>query len=96
MRVLAADLGVALGGGAHLRALRRTAVGPWNGDRAMPLDMSGVGRRDGAGGAPLPLAGGGHRATATGPASRPRAGPRPGRARRVGDGPWRVPGPAGT
>ena len=29
VRVLAADLGAALGGGAHLRRLRRTAVGPW-------------------------------------------------------------------
>ena len=29
VRVLAADLGVALGGGAHVRGLRRTAVGPW-------------------------------------------------------------------
>jgi tRNA pseudouridine55 synthase len=28
VRVLAADLGAALGGGAHLTALRRTAVGP--------------------------------------------------------------------
>ena len=28
VRVLAADLGAALGGGAHLRRLRRTAVGP--------------------------------------------------------------------
>ena len=29
VRVLAADLGAALGGGAHLSALRRTAVGPF-------------------------------------------------------------------
>ncbi len=29
VRVLAADLGAALGGGAHLRRLRRTAVGPF-------------------------------------------------------------------
>ncbi|MHB1929207.1 MAG: tRNA pseudouridine(55) synthase TruB [Acidimicrobiales bacterium] len=30
VRSLAADLGALLGGGAHLRALRRTAVGPWS------------------------------------------------------------------
>lgn len=29
VRTLAADLGTLLGGGAHLRRLRRTAVGPW-------------------------------------------------------------------
>jgi tRNA pseudouridine55 synthase len=38
VRVLAADLGVALGGGAHVRRLRRTAVGPWSIDSAVPLD----------------------------------------------------------
>jgi tRNA pseudouridine55 synthase len=38
VRTLAADLGTALGGGAHLRRLRRTAVGPWIEDRAIPLD----------------------------------------------------------
>ena len=38
VRVLAADLGAALGGGAHLRRLRRTAVGPWSIDSAVPLD----------------------------------------------------------
>jgi tRNA pseudouridine55 synthase len=39
VRVLAADLGVALGGGAHVRRLRRTAVGPWTVDEAIPLDV---------------------------------------------------------
>src|SRR5579859_5112270 len=34
VRVLAADLGEALGGGAHIRSLRRTAVGPWTADSA--------------------------------------------------------------
>jgi tRNA pseudouridine55 synthase len=34
IRVLAADLGQLLGGGAHLRRLRRTAVGPFGIDRA--------------------------------------------------------------
>jgi tRNA pseudouridine55 synthase len=38
VRVLAADLGQALGGGAHLRALRRCAVGPFTLARARPLD----------------------------------------------------------
>ncbi len=38
VRVLAADLGRALGGGAHLRNLRRTAVGPFTLARAQPLD----------------------------------------------------------
>lgn len=38
IRVLAADLGVALGGGAYVRRLRRTAVGPWTEARATPLD----------------------------------------------------------
>lgn len=38
VRVLAADLGHALGGGAHLSALRRTAVGPFTLDDAVPLD----------------------------------------------------------
>ncbi len=37
VRTLAADLGTALGGGAHLRALRRTAVGPWTLDDTVPL-----------------------------------------------------------
>jgi tRNA pseudouridine55 synthase len=41
VRSLAADLGTALGGGAHLRALRRTAVGTFGVDDAVPLD--GVG-----------------------------------------------------
>jgi tRNA pseudouridine55 synthase len=37
VRSLAADLGAALGGGAHLRRLRRTAVGPWTEDKATSL-----------------------------------------------------------
>ncbi len=39
IRVLAADLGAALGGGAHVRRLRRLAVGPWTEDVATPLDL---------------------------------------------------------
>jgi tRNA pseudouridine55 synthase len=38
VRVLAADLGAALGGGAHLRNLRRLAVGPFRVEDARPLD----------------------------------------------------------
>jgi tRNA pseudouridine55 synthase len=38
VRSLAADLGRALGGGAHLRALRRTRVGRFTIDEACPLD----------------------------------------------------------
>lgn len=38
VRVLAADLGAALGGGAHLDDLRRTAIGPFTLDDAVPLD----------------------------------------------------------
>jgi tRNA pseudouridine55 synthase len=41
VRTLAADLGTALGGGAHLRRLRRTAVGPFTVERAVPLDELG-------------------------------------------------------
>ncbi len=37
VRSLAADLGTALGGGAHLAALRRTAVGPFSLSEAQPL-----------------------------------------------------------
>ncbi len=39
VRVLAADLGRALGCGAHLSALRRTRVGPFGLDRAIPLGV---------------------------------------------------------
>ncbi len=38
VRSLAADLGTALGGGAHLRNLRRTAAGPFGADEARPLE----------------------------------------------------------
>jgi tRNA pseudouridine55 synthase len=38
IRSLAADLGTALSGGAHLRALRRLAVGPFGVDEAVPVD----------------------------------------------------------
>ncbi len=38
VRTLAHDLGHALGGGAHLRNLRRTAIGSFTVDEAQPLD----------------------------------------------------------
>lgn len=38
IRTLAADIGQALGGGAHLRALRRTAVGSFTIEQATPLE----------------------------------------------------------
>jgi tRNA pseudouridine55 synthase len=41
VRSLAADIGTALGGGAHLRRLRRTAVGPFTVDAAVALDALG-------------------------------------------------------
>jgi tRNA pseudouridine55 synthase len=38
IRSLAADVGTALGGGAHLRNLRRTAIGSFGLDQARPLE----------------------------------------------------------
>lgn len=38
VRTLAADLGHALGGGAHLRALRRTRIGSFTTDEAVPVE----------------------------------------------------------
>jgi len=41
VRALAADVGAALGGGAHLRALRRTAIGMFAVETAVPLEALG-------------------------------------------------------
>lgn len=41
IRVLADDLGRLLGGGAHVRNLRRVAVGPWGDADAVPLEEVG-------------------------------------------------------
>jgi tRNA pseudouridine55 synthase len=38
VRTLAADLGTALGGGAHLRNLRRSAIGSFTLDEAKPIE----------------------------------------------------------
>jgi tRNA pseudouridine55 synthase len=46
VRVLAADVGAALGCGAHLAALRRTAIGPFAADDAVPPERADT---------PLPL-----------------------------------------
>jgi tRNA pseudouridine55 synthase len=42
VRVLAADVGAALGCGAHLTRLRRTAIGPLDVDEAAPPDAPGA------------------------------------------------------
>ncbi len=42
VRTLAADLGRALGGGAHLRALRRTAIGSFGEHDARPVEAVGT------------------------------------------------------
>jgi tRNA pseudouridine55 synthase len=47
VRVLAADVGVSLGCGAHLSRLRRTAIGPFRVEDAVPPDEPGT---------PLPIA----------------------------------------
>jgi tRNA pseudouridine55 synthase len=44
IRALAADVGAALGGGAHLRDLRRTAIGSFTVDEAVPLESLAVER----------------------------------------------------
>jgi tRNA pseudouridine55 synthase len=54
IRALARDLGVALGVGGHLTALRRTAVGPFTLAEAVPLDE--LARRDDPVTMPLPAA----------------------------------------
>lgn len=48
IRTLASDLGQALGGGAHLRGLRRTAIGAFTIDEAIPLDQFEALTRDDA------------------------------------------------
>jgi tRNA pseudouridine55 synthase len=44
VRTLAADLGAGLGGGAHLRRLRREAIGPWTLADAVALEEVGPDR----------------------------------------------------
>jgi tRNA pseudouridine55 synthase len=86
VRSLAADLGAALGGGAHLRALRRLAVGAFTIDEAVPLaglDPERLLRPAEALRGPAPAGGGrGHRR-----AGRQRSCAGAGGARRRGRGP---------
>ena len=42
VRSLAADLGAALGGGAHLRRLRRHSIGPFDESEAAPIDTASL------------------------------------------------------
>ncbi len=89
VRVLAADLGVALGGGAHVRRLRRTAVGPWTGEQAIPLDRSGSGITSSTGRRPA-LDGSGDRERGGGRRRGSREGAGSGVHRAAGPGPWSV------
>ncbi|HYI60927.1 MAG TPA: tRNA pseudouridine(55) synthase TruB [Acidimicrobiales bacterium] len=97
VRTLAADLGRALGGGAHLRALRRTAVGTFTLDAAVALDDLEPGhlRPPAAAVAHLPaVTVEGHVAVAVGHGKvldRPTVG-----LPAEGDGPWAVLDPAGA
>jgi tRNA pseudouridine55 synthase len=93
VRSLAADLAAALGGVAHLRALRRTAVGPFTAERARPVEelellppLAAVGH--------LPPVAVDDEAAALVRTGRrlDRAGPTP----FPGDGPWAVVGPDGA
>jgi tRNA pseudouridine55 synthase len=96
VRVLAADVGGEVGVPAHLRRLRRTAIGPFEADQAWPLarleaDPEGavLAPADALGAYPaLAIDGDDARAVAHG---RPLAGDRA----PDGDGPWRVLGPGG-
>jgi tRNA pseudouridine55 synthase len=54
VRTLAADIGAALGGGAHVRALRRSAIGPFDESRARPLEsIELISLADGLAGRPI-------------------------------------------
>ena len=56
IRAIARDAGAALGVGAHLTALRRTASGPFSVDRAAPVEEAGAALVAGGGEGFLPLA----------------------------------------
>lgn len=91
VRVLAADLGELLGGGAHLRRLRRTAIGPFDEALAVPLDQV-----DPSGLLPL-LAAVGHLARVQ-VDEQAAADVNHGKVLSTwdGPGPWAVTGPSGT
>ena len=59
IRTLAADIGAALGGGAHVRDLRRTAIGPFDESMARPLEqIELLSLADGLVGRPVVVVGG--------------------------------------
>ena len=93
VRTLADDLGHALGGGAHLRNLRRTAIGSFTLDEAHPLDEITV-VPPGRGHARLPAVTV-DEPTAPPPWARARCS-RPTTLGVAGDGPWAVLGPDGS
>ena len=81
VRSLALDLGRALGGGAHLRNLRRTAIGPFDEARARPIEEPEL----------LPLrAAVDHLPRLDVPRERVAVGGVVGAAAAEGDGPWAV------
>ena len=88
VRTLAADLGHLLGGGAHLRDLRRLAVGDFTVDEAAPPDVCEL----------LPVAAAVRSLAAVTVDDEGRALVATGRVlpRWDGDGPWAVHGPDGT
>ncbi len=91
VRVLAADLGAILGGGAHLRRLRRTAIGPFDERSAVPLE-----RVDAAALAP-PLAAVAHLSRVeVGEEGAADVGHGKVLPAFEGDGPWAVTGPDGS
>ena len=81
VRSLAADLGRSLGGGAHLRALRRTAIGPFTEAQARPLGQLEV---------LAPLAAVAHLPRLDVPRERVAVGGVVGGDAAEGDGPWAV------
>ncbi len=59
VRTLAADIGAVLGGGAHVRTLRRTAIGPFDESRARPLEgIELISLADGLAGRPIVIVAG--------------------------------------
>ena len=91
VRTLAADIGTALGGGAHLRQLRRTRIGSFTLDEAVPLDEVSP---EGVLSAAAALRDYDHVAVDEGAAVAVSHG-KPLELEATGDGPWAVVGPGG-